>query len=90
VIPLRVSTAGVGGDGLKWSVRLVDAQGSAIAMSDRALGPDDQFGLFVPPGTIPGLYSVVGVAYDPQTLAPLTNEDGQEAAHLFDVTVSLP
>lgn len=88
VIPVRVTTIGAAGDDLKWSVRMLDAAGEVIASNDRPLGPADSFGLFVPPSTPPGRYTVAGLAYDPATLTPIANTAGVEMVPLFEVTVT--
>jgi hypothetical protein len=90
VLPLRVSTSGAGDGDLKWSVRILDGEGAVVASNDRPLGPPDKFGLFVPPSTPQGVYQVIGLAYDPATLAPVANDEGVEMVPLFEVTVTQP
>ena len=72
---------------LKWSLRLVDSDGSVLAASDRPIVPADRFGLLVPPQTPPGAYALVAVAYDPATLAPVPTDDGRAQVDLTEITV---
>lgn len=86
VIPLALTVAGVDFADLKWSIRLVDEQENAIAAVDRAVQPQDRFGLFLPATAASGKYNVVARLYNATTFAPILSDDGKEEATLFTVT----
>ena len=60
------------------SVRLVDSQGSVVAQQDKPVAPEmSTFLLFVPPKAAPGCYSLELVVYDPATLQPIADTEGE-------------
>jgi hypothetical protein len=73
---------------LKLSVRLAGADGAAVAQNDVNLEPSMRLGLFVPPGTGPGRYTLGAVLYDPATLTPLPDTGGNQSGVLATVDVS--
>ncbi len=75
--------------GLKVSLRLVASDGQMIAQLDRELTvPEMPMGLFVPPDTPPGSYTLAVVVYRPGAGQPLINQDGQPVTALTKVQVS--
>ena len=60
------------------SVRLVDPQGSVVAQQDKPVAPEmSTFLLFVPPDAAPGCYRLELVVYDPATLQPIADTEGE-------------
>lgn len=77
----------IGATPLKGSYRLLNANGDVVAQLDRDVAPESRFGLFVPPDTPPGIYTVAVTVYDPATLAPVAPENGNTLTPLFEVPV---
>ncbi len=90
VLPVEIGAAGGEESPAKLSLRLLNASGAVVAGADRALLATDRAGLFVPPQTPPGTYTVAALLYDPATLAPIPDDAGRETVPLAEVSVSLP
>lgn len=88
VLPVEYTITGSEASPHKLSLRLLDAAGSVLASADRPLLPTDRAGLFVPPQTPPGAYTVAALLYDPATLAPLPDDAGRDTVPLAAVTIS--
>jgi hypothetical protein len=87
VLPLELTTATTTERPLKVSARLMAPDGTVVATHDRPLQAVDRFGLFVPPGATPGVYTVEMIVYDPDTLIPVPASDGTQAAKVMSVQV---
>ena len=72
---------------LKLSARLVDNSGATIAQTDAILKTDTQVELTPPNETKAGLYTLVAVVYDPQTLNPYPDTQGRFETPLSQVEV---
>lgn len=88
VIPLEMKWEVDPARPLKASVRLLDGAGQPVAQLDRDLTPTMRLGLFVPPSTAPGSYTLALSLYDPTTLEPLSDATGVTLVTLGEVTVS--
>jgi hypothetical protein len=77
----------VGATPLKASYRLMNGNGEVIAQLDRDITPESRLGLFVPPATPAGQYTVAVTVYDPATVAPVLLDNGDSVATLFEVEV---
>ena len=73
---------------LKMSVRLVDANGDAIAQRDVTVADHMSLALLVPPDASPGEYTLGAVLYDPATLTPIPDVAGEELGRLATVEVN--
>jgi hypothetical protein len=73
---------------LKLSMRLVDGAGQVVAQNDVNVEAEMRLGLFVPPATPPGDYTLGAVLYDPSTLAPVLDRDGNEFGVLSTIRVA--
>jgi 4-amino-4-deoxy-L-arabinose transferase-like glycosyltransferase len=73
---------------LKLSMRLVDGAGQVVAQNDVNVEAEMRLGLFVPPGTPPGDYTLGAVLYDPATLAPVLDREGNEFGVLATIEVA--
>ena len=87
VLPVEVSAIGKADRPLKLSFRLVDTTGAVVAQNDVNLDPAIRLGLFVPPGTAPGAYTLGAVLYDPATLAPVADAAGNQFGALSTIEV---
>lgn len=85
VIPIDLSVQGEIQPNLKWSIRLIDAQGETLAAVDRPVQMQDRFGLYLPPYAPTGAYRIVARLYDAATFAPIPTDDEKEEATLFTV-----
>jgi 4-amino-4-deoxy-L-arabinose transferase-like glycosyltransferase len=86
VIPITTRWQ-VGTTPLKASYRLLNSNGEVIAQLDRDVTPDSRLGLFVPPDTPAGRYTIAVTVYDPATIAPVLLESGESVAPLFEVEI---
>jgi hypothetical protein len=87
VLPLAVRAEMTETNALKFSFRIVDADGEVIASNDRPVAGDDHLGLLIPPATAPGDYAVVALLYDEQDLTPKPTIAGEASALLFQLTI---
>lgn len=71
----------------KISVRLLDGAGEPITQVDRELASAMGLGLYVPPDTAAGKYTLSLRVYDPQTLEPVPAAGGKIDIALHPVTV---
>lgn len=83
VLPVEIHTAGRVDGSLKLSLRLVDPTGAVVAQQDKTVEPEFRLGLLLSPDAPPGSYTLAGVLYDPQTLAPLPGLQGDELVSLI-------
>lgn len=88
VVPLDLAWEEIGTQPLKASLRLLGPDGAPIAQIDRDLLPTMRLGLFVPPATPPGSYTVALGLYDPATLQPVAGEGGEPFEPIATVTVT--
>ncbi len=75
--PVELAATGRVDGSRKLSARLVDPSGEVKAQTDVILSPYTRINLDLPPDAKPGIYKLVGVLYDPQTLAPFPDSAGQ-------------
>jgi hypothetical protein len=78
----------VGVPPLKASYRLLDVSGAVVAQLDRDIAGENRLGLFIPPDTLPGTYTVAVTVYDPVTTEPVPPESGEPLAPITTVTVT--
>ncbi|MEM7538580.1 MAG: hypothetical protein AAF639_40810 [Chloroflexota bacterium] len=76
VLPMQVQFGGQIKGELKVSLRLVAPDGEKVAQNDRRLMDTLNVGLFVPPHSTAGVYTLAAVVYDPNTLEPLLDMNG--------------
>ena len=88
VLPIEVEFASADGQDLKISVRLMGQDGAVIASNDRVLAPADRLGLFVPPATAPGAYTLAAIVYDPATMEVVADKDGASPSILTEIHVA--
>lgn len=69
------------------SVRLID-DGTTIAQVDRDIHPGMRLGIYVPPDTPTGDYSITLRVYDPSTLDPVPDAGGKTLTVLATVTIA--
>ena len=74
-------------DGVKLSLRLVDAAGKTWAQQDRDMTPALRFDLTLPADAPVGPYRIEGVAYDGATLAARVDATGASPSGLGSVAV---
>jgi len=72
---------------LKLSARLVDGTGKTMAQIDQTLMADMRFDLDLPADASPGSYTLSAVVYDPVTLNPLPDQEGNFSTILSAVDV---
>lgn len=72
----------------KISTRLLDPMGRTKAQTDKVLGPYLRLDLELPADAEPGLYTLAAVIYDPETLAPFPDSQGEFTTMLSQVDVS--
>ena len=77
----------VGATPLKASFRLLNANGEVIAQLDRDIVPSQSFGVFVPPATPAGDYTLAVTVYDPATVATIPSDSGENQVTLGTVQV---
>lgn len=87
VLPIELAVAGQVNGTLKFSLRLVDPQGQVVAQQDKTVEAAVRLGLAVPAAAVAGAYTLGAVLYDPQTLQPQVDNNGQELATLALITV---
>jgi hypothetical protein len=87
VLPVDVSAAGQVDGSLKISLRLLDPTGQVIAQQDKVIEPQFRLGLLIPPDAPSGQYTLAGVVYDPATLRPLPDVNGEELGALLTIEV---
>lgn len=87
VLPIEVEFAGAIGAEVGVSLRLIDLDGAVVASNDFPLMHTNRLGLFVPPQTAHGQYTLAAILYDSTTLAPLGDEHGQTPTPLGAVQV---
>jgi hypothetical protein len=88
VLPVELTAQGAM-EGRKWSVRLEDDSGHAVAANDRPVLPFDRIGLLVPPNTAAGEYALTVRSYDGANLEPFaTVADGSEVVTVATVKVA--
>ena len=78
VLPVELATSGQNDGSLKMSVRLIGPDGQPVAQRDVAVEPTMRLGLLVPPAAALGEYQLGAVLYDPQTLDPLPDRQGEQ------------
>ena len=71
----------------KLSARLVDPAGAVKAQSDVILGPHTRVDLDLPDDAKPGMYALAVVLYDPETLAPFSDNEGNFVTALSEIEV---
>lgn len=87
VVPVELGWDQIGDSPLKVSLRLLDAAGENVAQLDRTLEENMRLGLFVPPATAPGRYTLTLSVYDPATLVPLQDSTGNTLISLTTVEI---
>ncbi|MCZ7569356.1 MAG: glycosyltransferase family 39 protein [Ardenticatenaceae bacterium] len=87
VVPIELAWDTTGETPLKVSVRLLSATGEKVAQMDRDLASAMRLGLFVPPATPAGSYTLALSVYDPTTLQPLPGGDRGALIELRSVEV---
>jgi hypothetical protein len=88
VLPVELAAQGEM-DGRKWSVRLEDGSGQAVAANDRPVLPFDRIGLLVPPDTVAGEYALTVRSYDGASLEPhVSVADGSDVVTVATVRIS--
>lgn len=87
VLPVELDATGQTDGARKVSVRLVNPAGEVVAQADAALTNQMRVNLFVPPHHLPGTYRLVAVAYDPNSLVPFRDVNGQELVQLATIQV---
>lgn len=85
VVDLRVQ--GDLRDTRRLSLRIVDESGATIAQNDQTVAENVTAGLFVPPGTEPGAYTVLVVMYDLPDMTLLSDGDETPEIELMQVEV---
>jgi hypothetical protein len=76
------------GASLKISARLLSPEGTIAAQEDQDLKDNMRFDLGLPSDADPGLYALTVVVYDPATLEPLPDSQGNLSTVLATVAVS--
>lgn len=71
----------------KLSARLVDPAGVTVAQTDKTLAPTMRFDLTLPAEAATGIYQLVAVLYEEQTLASLPDSTGEHLLILATVEV---
>ena len=71
----------------KVSARLVDSSGAVKAQTDDRLWPQMRLDLELPANAEPGPYTLAVVLYDPETLAPFPDSEGNFVTALSEVEV---
>ena len=71
----------------KLSARLVDPEGAVKAQNDVILGRNTRVDLNLPDDAKPGVYTLVAVLYDPETLAPFPDSTGSFTTVLSQIEV---
>jgi len=87
VLPVELDATGQTDGSRKVSIRLLNPAGEAVAQADTALTAQMRVNLFVPPHHVPGAYTLAAVAYDPNSLAPFLDVNGQELVPLTTIPV---
>lgn len=72
------------------SLRIVDPAGANMAQNDQVVAESVTAGLFIPPDTTPGTYSLAAVMYDLPDMAPLTDGDKSPEIELMEIEVLPP
>ena len=85
VLPIQASVEGITDGSLKVSLRLTDAKGQVLAQQDATLFAEFQSGLLVPPNVASMEYQLRALVYDPATLNPIPNIDGEEQPVLLTI-----
>lgn len=85
VLPVEIELQTQPEQPLKLSLRLLDPTGAVVAQQDRDVGPQMAYGLLLPPTGPPGDYQLVGVLYDPHTLEPIRDAQGNDTLLLTTI-----
>jgi 4-amino-4-deoxy-L-arabinose transferase-like glycosyltransferase len=72
---------------LKLSLRAVDEAGAVVAQLDKPVAANMEFALAIPDDLAPGELTLHAVLYDPETLAPLPDQNGEFSAGLSIIRV---
>ena len=83
--PVELAATGRVDGPRKLSARLVDPSGEVKAQADVTLSPYTRVNLDLPPDAKPGIYKLVGVLYDPGTLAPFPDSAGNFVTALSEI-----
>jgi hypothetical protein len=90
VLPVELSLEGALDGAWKGSLRLIDSQGTVVAQSDPVLAPAMKLGLFIPPQSTMGVYSLAFTVYNTATLAPMYDQQGREQVTLASIHIDQP
>ncbi len=84
---VEMAAAGRVDGSLKLSARLVDSAGKTLVQIDKTLTAAMQFDLALPADASPGAYTISAVVYDPATLNPIPDHEGNFSTNLSSVDV---
>jgi hypothetical protein len=70
---------------LKLSLRAVDEAGAVVAQLDKPVAANMEFALAIPDDLASGELTLHAVLYDPETLAPLSDQNGKFSTKLSTI-----
>ncbi|MCB9140120.1 MAG: phospholipid carrier-dependent glycosyltransferase [Caldilineaceae bacterium] len=86
-LALSMTAQGVTDGRVKISLRLENEAGEVIAQQDKDLDAEMRFSLQTKAVSKPGLYRIIAILYNAQTLAPLADDNGHTEVVLSEVTL---
>ena len=86
-LSIALSASGDIDGATKISVRLLDAEGEKIAQYDQTLEKDMRFALSIPDELTPDRYDIAVIIYEPESLNPIPDLQGNELIPLSAVEV---